>query len=158
MKIELSEHQEQQLREGRSVEVVAADDQQPFVLLARDQFERVRNLLDEPSHSSEPERQVSPAMRKAQEAFWRELPDLLKLKSRKRQWAAFHGDERVCVTKHSVDAHQECLRRGLKSGEYYVGKIKMDPERIPPWGTFVVEGQLREFTEDDFEPPNTDET
>ena len=29
----------------------------------------------------------------------------------------------------------ECFRRGLESGEFYVGKLKADPEGIPPWGT-----------------------
>ena len=34
-----------------------------------------------------------------------------------------------------VEAYRECFRRGLESGEFYVGKLKADPEGIPPWGT-----------------------
>jgi len=65
---------------------------------------------------------------------------------------AYHGEERVAIGKSDVDAYQECFRRGLKRGEFYVGWLKEDPDGIPPWGTIECDWSLYEVDEDD--PPD----
>jgi hypothetical protein len=57
------------------------------------------------------------------------------LPCRSRQWVAYHGDERVGFGKTQTEVYQECFRRGLQRGEFYVGKLKADLEGLPPWGT-----------------------
>lgn len=42
---------------------------------------------------------IAPMMLRSQQAFWRDLPELLKVKSNKRQWVAYHGDTRVVFGK-----------------------------------------------------------
>ena len=43
-------------------------------------------------------------MLRSKQAFWRDLPELLKKRRNRRKWAAYHGDERVAITR------SECRR------------------------------------------------
>ena len=54
--------------------------------------------------------------------------------------------------RSEVDAYQECFRRGLKRGEFYVGWLKANFDGIPPWGTFESDWSLYEVTEES--PPD----
>ncbi len=80
-------------------------------------------------------------------AFWKDLPGLLTNRRNHRKWAAYHDEERVAITRDDVDAYQACLRRGLKSGEFYVGKLEPAPDGIPPWGRLEGDWSLYEGTE-----------
>ena len=75
-------------------------------------------------------------MLRSMQAVWRDLPQLLENRRNHKKWAAYHGDERVTVTRSDGDAYRECFRRGRERGEFYVGLLEADPEGIPPWGTF----------------------
>ena len=84
MTLELTEKQRQAIddRQGlQPVELVDPASNRVFVLLAREQYERVRSLLEgtpEPSPlKAEWVRGVTPEMLRSQEAFWRDLPQLL---------------------------------------------------------------------------------
>jgi hypothetical protein len=116
-----------------------------YVLLQADEYERARPLLEPPA--PEPSVQIAPLMLQSMKAFWRELPELLKQKSTSRLWVGFHANERVCFGPDDLDVYQECFRRGLQRGEFYVAKIEADPEGIPPWGTIQADQSLYEFTE-----------
>jgi hypothetical protein len=55
------------------------------------------------------------------EAFYRNLPELLKKHNRK--WAAYHGDECVGIARTETELFERGLRRGLKLGEFFVGYV-----------------------------------
>ncbi len=76
--------------------------------------------------------QIEPLILRSQQAFWRDLPQLQKNKSKKRRWAAYHGEERIGLGPTKTQLYQECLRRGLEPGEFYVGSLDRDPT-VPPW-------------------------
>ena len=57
------------------------------------------------------------------------------------------GRSELLCARSDVEAYQECFRRGLKHGEFYVGMLEADPDGIPPWGTFEGDRSLYEFTE-----------
>src|SRR5437868_5451706 len=139
MALQLTEQQRQALEAGRGrpVEVVDPVTSRVYVLVAAETYERVRDVMEEAAHApaAEPSPQIAPQMLRSQQAFWRDLPELLRLKSRKRQWVAYHGDERVGFGKTQTEVYQECFRRGLQRGEFYVDKLEADPEGLPPWGT-----------------------
>src|SRR5690242_1479154 len=95
---ELTDDQRQALAAGRGKPLAVVDraTQQRYVLLAREQYERVRPLLEETSAAPcEPRPRIAPRMLQSMQAYWRELPELLKLRSKQRQWVAYHGDERL---------------------------------------------------------------
>ncbi len=81
--------------------------------------------------------EIPPGIRRSQEAYWRDLPQLLPLRSRKRAWVAYHLDERVGFGPHKAELCQECHRRGFADDEVYVGRV--EPHAEPPWAVIEVE-------------------
>ena len=71
------------------------------------------------------------------QADWRDLPDLLKLNSPERQWVAYHGEERVGFARTVAELYQECERRGIPIGEFYVDRL--EPRAFPPWEVEVLD-------------------
>ncbi len=120
-----------------------------YVLLSADMYERARALLEQapPAATPAPRVAIAPTMLRSQKAFWHDLPELLKLKSKERQWVAYHGEERVGFGKSQTELYQECLHRGVQRGDFYVGKIEED--ETPPWGTLEADGSLYEHKEGD---------
>jgi hypothetical protein len=48
------------------------------------------------------------------------------MKTRSRQWVAYHGDERVGFGRSKTDLCQECFHRGLRRGEFVVRRIELE--------------------------------
>ncbi len=94
-----------------------------------------------------PNPEIKPMVLRSMQAFWRELPGLLMHRRNHRKWAAYHGEERVAITRSKVDAYRACFRRGLTYGEFYVGKLEPAADGIPPWGTIECDRSLYEATE-----------
>lgn len=70
---------------------------------------------------------------RSQDAFFRDLPELLKDESLRDMWVIYHGDERIGVAPKQLPLIEECNRRGLKREEYDVFVIRpqsREPEEI----------------------------
>ena len=65
---------------------------------------------------------VHPVVRKAYEAFDRELPGLLE--DRRGQWVAYHGEERVGFHADDLALYEECERRGIPEEEVLVVRVR----------------------------------
>jgi hypothetical protein len=52
------------------------------------------------------------------DAFYRDLPELLKKHYRK--WVAYHGNDCLGVGRTQTELYEQCLRRGLKEDEFIV--------------------------------------
>src|SRR5882672_1802892 len=129
--IELTDDQQQALQaeQGKPLDVVDPATKQRYVLLAQEQYERVRSLLEQPSPTFATE--VPLGILRSQQAFWRDLPELLKNKKNHGKWVCYHGAERVGIAAKSDDLIRECLRRGLKDDQYDLDVI--EPHALPPW-------------------------
>ncbi len=55
---------------------------------------------------------------RSMQAFYRDLPELLKKHSGK--WVAYHGDECFGVGRTETELYQKCLRHGLTEDEFIV--------------------------------------
>jgi hypothetical protein len=76
--------------------------------------------------------EIPEGIRRSQEAYWSDLPELVRLKSRSRRWVAYHGDERVGFGKTSAELYDRCLRvRKLRKDDFYVDRL--EPRANPPW-------------------------
>jgi hypothetical protein len=148
--IELTPEQRQALQEqnGEPVRVVDPVTQRAYVLMPAEQYEqRVGGGRKPPE---EPVFVYPPLFRRSQEAFWRDLPGLLKSWRTRGKWVAYHGDERIGVARDSQTLIRECLRRGLGKDDYYLDVIEPMPQ--PPWLLVEeVHTGLAEFTD---EPPS----
>ena len=70
---------------------------------------------------------------RSQDAFFRDLPELLKDESLRGVWVIYHGEERIGVAPKQLPLIEECNRRGLKREEYDVFVIRpqsREPEEI----------------------------
>ena len=69
-------------------------------------------------------------IRKSQEAFFRDLPELLKDRRLRGRCVAYHGDERIGIARDDKVLIRECLRRGLKREEYDI--LIIEPQSDEP--------------------------
>ena len=119
---------------------------QTYVLLKAEVYERIREILgDEWRQAAIPRKAMGNAaraaeegavpegIRRSQEAFFRDLPELLKDRGLRGKWVAYHRDERIKIGPTQTDVIKECNRRGLKSDEYDVFVIEpqgQEPEEV----------------------------
>lgn len=61
---------------------------------------------------------VSPLGVQAENAFYRNLPELLKKHC--RQWVAYRGNECVGFARTETELYQRCLQRGFKPEDFVV--------------------------------------
>src|SRR5262245_14310483 len=112
--IDLDTEQRRAMAQGQPVRIIDPVTHEAYVLVRAEQYERLAGA----PHRPNPE--ILPMVLRSQQAFWRDLPGLLMNRRNHRKWAAYHGEDRVVIVRSKVDAYQECLRRGLKRGEFYV--------------------------------------
>lgn len=147
--IELTDDQRHALQgeQGKPIDVVDPATQQRYVLIAREQYERVRAMLEQGTRQeSLPAEGIPTGIFRSQQAFWRDLPELLRNKSNRGNWVCYHGDERIGIGKYE-DLIRECLRRGFADDTYDLDVI--EPRAIPPWELEEVEGGGHEVDEID---------
>jgi hypothetical protein len=143
--IELNPEQRQAVAQGEPVHIIDPLTHVAYVLVRAEVYARLAAELQRPAERLDPE--IPPLMLRSQQAFWQDLPDLLNDQLNHGKWVAYHGGERVAFGRSDVEAYQECVRRGLKHEEFYVGRLEADPDGVPPWGTLEADWSLFEVTE-----------
>lgn len=73
---------------------------------------------------------IPEGIRKSQEAFFRDLPELLKDRKLQGRYIAYHGDERIGIARDDEPLIRECLRRGLKREDYDI--LIIEPQSAEP--------------------------
>jgi hypothetical protein len=149
--IELTPEQRLALDEqcGKPVRVIDPSTHDAYVLLRVEVFERMAGVMTPTGDEVSP--LILAPMLRAQRAFWRELPELLKNKRNHGQWVAYYGEERVSLGKTRTELYQHCLQQGRQRGTFYIGKI--EEADIPPWVTSPLEESLYEFTDNSSNQP-----
>jgi hypothetical protein len=142
MMLELTEQQRQAVHEQarEPVEVIDPVTRCAYVLLSREQYERMHSLEEserEPTYRvTEDALCIPPGILRSQQAFWRDLPQLLSQPKVRGRWVCYHGDERIGIgTYHYLI--RECGRRGILDDAFYLGRIH--PQELPPWEPEEVE-------------------
>ena len=137
MSIQISDEQRQALQDHVDVpvEVVDPQTQRAYVLLPLEEYERMQLGPVAGEQVSQRGRAITaripPGIRRSQEAYWQDLPELLPKASRTRRWVAYHGGERIGFGRTETELYQECYRRGLKDDEFYIGRVR--PSEVAPW-------------------------
>ncbi len=138
--------QQRQPAQGEAVRIIDPVTHDAYVLVRAEvdaRLDAVRRRPAEPTDAG-----IQPLMLRSQQAFWRDLPELLKDERNRRKWAAYHGDERVAVSRSDVEAYHTCLARGLERGEFYGGRLEADPDGVPPWDVLEAGWSLFEVTDE----------
>jgi hypothetical protein len=106
-------------------------------LLVEEAAQESRTAPDQAGRSSDFD--IPEGILRSQDAFFRDLPELLKDESLRGLWVVYHGDERIGFAPKMRPLIEECSRRGLKSDEYDVFVVRpqsREPERVEivtPW-------------------------
>jgi hypothetical protein len=111
----------------RPVRIEDSETHQTYVLIPAQVYERVRDVI-EPRAAGEIH--VSEGIRKSQEAFFRDLPELLKDRRLRGRYIAYHGNERIGIAGDDEPLIRECQRRGLKRDEYDI--LIIEPQSAEP--------------------------
>jgi hypothetical protein len=77
-----------------------------------------------PSYGELPSAGVSPLIQGAEDAFRRDLPQLLG--ERPGQWVAYQGPRQIGFGATKLQLFQDCLNRGLRRDEFLV--LSIEPE------------------------------
>jgi hypothetical protein len=80
--------------------------------------------VEPPPAGERPPVGVSPFILWAEDAFRRDLPQLLS--ERPGQWVAYHGHQQIGFAATKQQLYQECLNRGLPRGEFHI--LSIEPE------------------------------
>jgi len=126
--IELTPEQRQAVEQGQPVRIVDETTHDAYVLVRAEVFERMAGVMQTPEEAHV---EIPPQLLRSQQAFWRDLPELLKSRRTRGKWVAYHGGERIGVAATDDELIRECLRRGLGKDEYYLDVIEPMPQ--PPW-------------------------
>jgi hypothetical protein len=142
--IELNAEQRRLMAQGEPVRVIDPSTKDTYIVVRAEAYE---GQAPQPRRTAEPlKSDIPPLMLRSQQAFWHELPELLKDQRNQGKWVAYNGAERVAFARSDVEAYKECFGRGLKLGEFYVGRLEADPEGVPPWGTLDSDWSLFEVS------------
>jgi hypothetical protein len=141
--IELTPEQRQAVEQGRPVRLVDPTTHDAYILVREDVYEPAAGPLLPPIE--EALSLIHPAMLQAQQAFWRDLPALLKDRRIRGQWVAYYGDERVGLGRDDAELYRECLRRGFGRDGLYVARTR--EREYPPWQPEFLEKSLYEASE-----------
>ncbi len=132
MRLELTDEQRQavQAQPGRPVEVIDPHTLRTYLLVRREEYERLRRLVSgaRGPGADVPEADVliPPSIRRSQEPLRRALPQLLGQDTLRGQWICYAGDERIGIAPTKAALVRACLQRGLDDDAFYVGKIEPD--------------------------------
>jgi len=72
----------------------------------------------QPQQQTCPSSPPSPLYALAQEAFYRDVPEILN--THYRQWVAYHGNELIGFARPQTELYERCIHRGLKEDEFVV--------------------------------------
>ncbi len=111
----------------RPVRIEDPETHQDYVLIRADVYERVRDVIEPRSGE---QIHVPEGIRKSQEAFFRDLPELLKDRRLRGRYIVYHGNERIGIDEDDEPLIRECLRRGLRREEYDI--LIIEPQSAHP--------------------------
>lgn len=123
MHIELTEQERLLAQQGQPVEVIDPATNAAYVLIARERFEQLRPLLTAQCEAPSLESRIREGIRISQEAYRRDLPDLLKQKKLYHQWLAYNRNDRIAIGSSGNALTDQCFARGLSEDEFFVGWI-----------------------------------
>jgi hypothetical protein len=116
-----------EIEQAGAVRVEDPETRAAYVILKAELYERMKPLLE---HRQD---EVAEGIRRSQEAFFRDLPELLKDESLVGQCIAYCGDERIGIANSDEPLIREINRRGYKDDEFDLFVIRpqtREPEEV----------------------------
>jgi hypothetical protein len=109
---ELTEPLRKALEKGEPVRLRDPGTARVYVLVRAEVFDRLTQ-----------DEGIPVAIRESKSAFLRDLPSLLQNSKYDRWSVAYCGNERIGIAESEKEVIEECLKRGLKRDQYYIGVV-----------------------------------
>ena len=120
----ITPEQRHEIDQVGAVRVEDAETHAAYVILRADVYEQIKSLLENGREK------IADGIRRSQEAFFRDLPELLKDKGLLGQCVAYCGDECIGIAPSDEPLILEINRRGIKDDEFDLFVIRpQDHER-----------------------------
>jgi hypothetical protein len=116
-----------EIEQAGAVRIEDPETHSAYVILKAELYERIKPLLHN-GHEEIPE-----GIRRSQDAFFRDLPELLKDESLLGQCVAYCGAERIGIAPTDLPLIREINRRGIKDDEFDLFVIRpqgREPEEM----------------------------
>jgi hypothetical protein len=118
----------------RPVMLEDPETREAYVLPRQDAYDRLHAPRPSATPPPPPDLEEIPeGIRLSQDAFFRDLPEMLKDKKLLGKWVAYHRDERVKVGKKQIDVIRELNRRNVPDDEFAIYVVRpqsREPEEI----------------------------
>src|SRR5262245_45314185 len=116
---DLTESLQKALQKGEPLRLRDPRSDQIYILVREEVYQRVVPFVCAVCGSEGP----PAAVVLSRLAFLRELPSLLQSPKYDRWCVAYCGNERIALAPSEQEVIDECLRRGLKRNQYYIGVV-----------------------------------
>jgi hypothetical protein len=123
----ITPEQRHEIEQVGAIRLEDAETHAAYVILKAEVYERLKPIIEN-GHEEIPE-----GIHRSQDAFLRDLPELLKDESLLGQCVAYCGDERIGIAPSDEPLIREINRRGLQDNEFDLFVIKpqgREPEEV----------------------------
>jgi hypothetical protein len=123
----ITPEQQHEIEQAGALRIEDPETHAAYVILKAEVYERIKPLLAN-GHDEIPE-----SIRRSQDAFFRDLPELLKDESLLGQCVAYCGDERIGIAPSDEPLIREINRRGIQDDEFDLFVIRpqgREPEEV----------------------------
>ena len=123
----ITPEQRHELEQAGAVRIEDAETHEAYVALKAEVYERIKPLL------AKDEDEIPALIRRSQDAFFRDLPELLKDESLLGYCVAYCGDERIGIAPSDEPLIREINRRGIKDDEFDLFVVRpqsREPEAV----------------------------
>lgn len=130
----LTEEQRKELAGPLPIRAVDPETKQEYVLVPAEWYEQVRPMKADPDPSPR-DLQVPAGIRRSEEAFLRDLPQMMINKKHQGWWAAYQECRRIGIDRDPWKLLERIHDLGIQEDEYYLGVIRpheLEPEEVEP--------------------------
>jgi hypothetical protein len=123
----LTPEQQDEIEQAGAIRIEDPETHAAYVILKAEVYERIKPLLENGQD------EIPEGIRRSQDAFFRDLPELLKDESLLGQCVAYCGDERIGIAPSDEPLIGEINRRGIRDDEFDLFVIRpqdRDPEEV----------------------------
>jgi hypothetical protein len=108
----ITPEQRHEIEQAGAIRIEDPETRAAYVVLKAEVYERLKSLL------AEGQDEIPEGIRRSQDAFFRDLPELLEDESLLGQCVAYSRDERIGIAPADVPLIEEINRRGMKDDEF----------------------------------------
>lgn len=130
----LTEEQRKELAGAAPIRAIDPETKHEYVLVPAELYERVYKIMTESAAGTDFAK-VPPGVRRSEEAFLHDLPQLLIHKKHQGWWAAYQENRRIGIDRDPQKLLEKIHDLSIPEDEYYLGVIRpheLEPEEVEP--------------------------